>query len=121
MPLAPFLKNSLNQTNLDVQNPQPLGGPNNFPDYKPMKIFHMGNLAFGQKIDDITILTEQDPEYLNNCLLFIISANAIEHEGSTIIFNLSQIIRKALIISSSAIGIISSTRFCITGNVFDPI
>ena len=33
MPLAPFLKNSLNQTNLDVENPQPSGGPNNFPDY----------------------------------------------------------------------------------------
>ena len=50
---------------------------NNFPDYKPMKIFHMGNLAFGQKIDDITILTEQDPEYLNNCLLFIDEAKTI--------------------------------------------
>ena len=58
---------------------------------------------------------------LNNCLFFIISANAIEHEGSTIIFNLSQIIRKELMISSSAIVIISSTRFCITRNVFDPI
>lgn len=33
MPLAPFLRNSLNQTNLDVENPQPAGGPNNFPIY----------------------------------------------------------------------------------------
>jgi len=33
MPLAPFLKNSLNQTNLDVENSQPLGGPNSFPNY----------------------------------------------------------------------------------------
>ena len=33
MPLTPFLRNSLNQTNLDVENPQPSGGPNNFPDY----------------------------------------------------------------------------------------
>jgi hypothetical protein len=33
MPLAPFLRNSLNQTNLDVENPQPQGGPNSFPTY----------------------------------------------------------------------------------------
>lgn len=33
MPLAPFLRNSLNQTSLDVENSQPLGGPNNFPNY----------------------------------------------------------------------------------------
>ena len=33
MPLAPFLKHSLNQTNLDVESPLPSGGPNNFPDY----------------------------------------------------------------------------------------
>jgi len=28
MPLAPFLKNSLNQTSLDIENSQPNGGPN---------------------------------------------------------------------------------------------
>ena len=50
---------------------------NNFPNYKPMKIFHMGNLAFGYKIDDITFLAEQDTEYLNNCLLFIDEAKTI--------------------------------------------
>mgnify|MGYP003122791191 CR=1 FL=1 len=33
MPLAPFLRYSLNQTNLDVESPLPQGGPNNFPQY----------------------------------------------------------------------------------------
>jgi hypothetical protein len=33
MPLAPHLRNSLNQTNLDVENSQPQGGPNSFPSY----------------------------------------------------------------------------------------
>ena len=33
MPLAPFLRNSLNQTSLDVENSQPQGGPNSFPAY----------------------------------------------------------------------------------------
>jgi len=34
MPLAPvFLSQSLGRTSLDVSNPQPSGGPNNFPNY----------------------------------------------------------------------------------------
>ena len=34
MPLAPFLRYSLNQTNLDVGSPLPQGGPNSFPNYQ---------------------------------------------------------------------------------------
>ena len=34
MPLSPHLYQSLNKTNLDVENPNPNGGPNHFPGYQ---------------------------------------------------------------------------------------
>ena len=52
MPLAPvFLSQSLGRTSLDVSNPQPSGGPNNFPNY--MKSESTARLLTDQDIHNI--------------------------------------------------------------------
>ena len=43
-PLNPFhLKNSLDKTNLDVNDPSPEGGPNNFPNYNHFQKYSPSN------------------------------------------------------------------------------
>ena len=48
MPLAPYLRNSLNKTNLDVQSPSPQGGPNSFPAYNHDQKYSPNNTYLNQ-------------------------------------------------------------------------
>ena len=43
----------------------------------PIRILHMGNLSFGEQIENISILADQDPNALTNCLLYIDEVKAI--------------------------------------------
>jgi hypothetical protein len=42
-----------------------------------MKVFHTGNLLFGEKIERLDILLDQDPTALNSCLVYIDEVKSI--------------------------------------------
>ena len=81
MPLPPFLKNSLNQTNLDIENPLPSGGPNivNAGDLNtPTGFYQITSPETGQFLKDENgnIITTQLHRYLpNNKYLDTINPN----------------------------------------------
>ena len=74
-PLNPFhLKNSLDKTNLDVNDPSPEGGPNNFPNYNHFQKYSPSNtyLDTHEAAASVNSLfgTTSDPDVLKSNNIF---------------------------------------------------